>query len=141
MRRLLAVLFLSWGIGGDAASVGDDMETVRLNALRLFCWPAPDQLANVASSARSLALSLNASFYWSDINYDDPHDRADWRTITHLQRVQTIVEAYATPGSPAFEDPALAPFMHGALGVWLARHFVNDNVRSIAGQLGVVSVV
>jgi hypothetical protein len=109
----------------------DDMETVRLAALRLFAWPASSSLPALASQSRSLAASLNASGFWPDIDYNDPADRADWRTINHLSRVNLMVQALATPGSPVFEDAALGASAHRALATWttnwLSGRFHNEN--------------
>ena len=104
---------------------GDDLETVRLAALALFCWPADIQ--STVATALTLSTSLNATGYWSDIRYNDLHDRANWDTLNHLSRVTTMVQALATPGSSVFEQPALSSKAHLALGVWLEHRWTNDN--------------
>lgn len=102
---------------------GDDLETVRLAALRLFAWPAAAELPAVAREAAALAAALNASYQWPDLNYTDAQDRADWSAFNHLGRVVTLAQAYATPGSPSFEQAALAAPLHGALAVWISCRF------------------
>ena len=104
---------------------GDDMATVRDRARHAFGWTSADIGATVAS-AMGFAKALNATCYWPDIDYFST-DRANWLTEAHLDRVETMVQALTTPGSPAFEDAALSTAAHCALGVWLARHFTNSN--------------
>lgn len=109
------------------AARADDLETVRLRALTLFAYPSAAALPAVVAEARALQRLLNASFYFTDIDYDDPTDRADWKTFVHLGRVNTFVQALTAPGSAAFEDAALSAAAHGALAVWTARRFTNTN--------------
>jgi chondroitin AC lyase len=104
-----------------------DMDTVSLRILQGQLWPPSDSLPGVATQAKALASGLNATCYWPNINYNDPGDRANWLTFTHLTNVHTMVQALTTPGSPSFEDPSLSSATHCALDVWLDRHFQNDN--------------
>jgi chondroitin AC lyase len=104
-----------------------DMDTVSLRLLQNQQWPSSESLPGVVSQAKALAASLNASCYWPTINYNDPGDRADWLTFTHLTNVHLMTQALTTPGSPSFEDPTLSSATHCALDVWLDRHFTNEN--------------
>ena len=124
------------------AARADDIDKIRQASLALFCYPAASALPQVAAAAEGFARSLNASGFWPDVDYNDPHDRADWKTITHLSRALTMVQAIATPGSPAYENAALSTSAHLALDVWLVHRWVNDNwwykwigVPLISGQI------
>ena len=127
MPGLLAALLVVWGVAASVRAEQDDLEKVRLATLAEFCWPAASALPTVVAQARAWASTLNASGLWPDINYNDPGDRANWQTLTHLDRVQSMAAALATPGSTAFEQPALSSATHLALGAWLEHRFTNEN--------------
>ena len=99
-----------------AAARGDDFSTVRDRTRALFVASG----AATAAAARSHLAALNATCFWPDIDYFD-RGRAIWAPSAHITRVQTMVQALASWGSPLFDEPALAQGAHCALGVWLNR--------------------
>ena len=107
-------------------TAGDDMETVRLRVLSLLLWPPVSSLPATVSAAVAAADKLNSTCYWPDVDYHD-QTRANWLTYVHLERVFTITQAYATPGSTAFENATLGTALHCSLDVWLKRHWTNPN--------------
>jgi len=124
--RASRVLAAAAALVAAAAYADPDIDAVVARS-RAVLWPAPAALPAAAASARALAASLNATGFWPDINYDDPHDRADWDTVNHASRVVAMTQALTAPGSPAFEDAALSRATHLALDVWLAHNWQNDN--------------
>ena len=108
-----------------ATPAGDPFADMRNRARALMCWPSQGEVASIAASAQSLAAKLNSSCYWDDVDYEDPTDRADWSTLTHLDRTVTMLEALTVPDSPTFQDPALTKDAHCALAVWLNHGFTN----------------
>lgn len=122
LARVAALLVAA--AAAAVAAADPDIDTVVARS-RAVLWPT--DLAAAAATARALAASLNASGFWPDINYNDPHDRADWDTVNHVERVSALVQALTVPGSPVFEDAEITGKMHLALGVWLAFNFKNDN--------------
>lgn len=121
----LPTLLLFFLASGSLAS--DPFSLMRARAQEIMCWPPQSEVASTATAALSLAASLNGSCCWSDINYNDPTDRADWSTQSHLDRTLTMLEALTVPGSPVFEDKALTASAHCALAVWLDHGFTNTN--------------
>lgn len=107
---------------------GDDFSVVRERVLETSIWPAPSSLPALASTANATAHALNASCLWPDINYED-QTRANWQAIIHLNRVQAIVLAATTPGSPSFESAFLMERLHCSLDAWIFRFpvFTNPN--------------
>jgi hypothetical protein len=99
--------------------VDPDMDAVLERSRQLFGWPAASEIPATVAAAKGWAASLNATGYWSDINYNDPHDRADWLAYNHVGRVVTMVQALTVPGSPVFDDPALSAKTHLALDAWI----------------------
>jgi hypothetical protein len=106
-----------------------DMLTILDRSRALFEWPAQSALPDTVAAAKGYAAALNASCFWPDIDYNDPHDRANWLAFNHVGRVVTMVQAVTTPGSPAFEDTSLFQSAHCALDAWIFHEpeFVNDN--------------
>lgn len=132
-RVLLAAAALQLAARAASEHDHDDpFELLRTRARTLMCWPPADALTATAAAAAAVAATLNTSCFWPDVNYDDPSDRADWRTFTHLARVVTMVEAITAPGSPAFEDARLSSAAHCALDVWLAHGWTNTNWWCVA---------
>lgn len=125
MRGTAAAALLALAL----ASSDPDMDTVLERSRVLFGWPAPSGIAATVAAAKGWASSLNATGYWSDINYNDPQDRADWLAYQHVGRVVTMVQAVTVPGSPVFDDAALSASMHLALDAWIFHkpEFVNQN--------------
>jgi hypothetical protein len=123
MKLLVALA----SIYAAVAQLPPDFEVVRQRALQQFGWPPVDQVPAVAQQALEYQTLLNSTCYFKDVNYDDPHDRANWLTFNHLTRLTTMVQALTAPTSPVFQQPALSDSVHCALGVWLDRDFVNDN--------------
>jgi len=120
MARFLAATLLLL-----AAAADDPFEPLRTRARELMCWPS--QVDATVAAAKAAAAALNRTCFWPDVDYNDPLDRADWRTFLHLGRTVTLIQAITAPGSPAFEDPALSTAAHCALDVWLAHGWVNQN--------------
>ena len=104
-----------------------ELDTIALRVLEAQLWPPASELPSVAAQAAQLVATLNASCYWPSIDYNDPGDRADWRTFVHVTNVNLMAQALTTPGSPSFEQAALSTALHCALGVWLDRDFQNEN--------------
>lgn len=120
----------SEGYSSSSSSISSndpDMDTVIMRILESQQWATQASLPSIAAQSKTLASGLNATCYWPNIDYNDPSDRADWKTFVHLTNVHLMVQALTTPGSPVFEDAALSVSTHCALDVWLDRDFANDN--------------
>ena len=120
--------------GASAAAVAragiaadPDMATVAQRLLADREWVPAAALPVAAAQAQALAAQLNATCYWPNIDYYSSQDRANWPAAAHLSNVRLMAQALATPGSPVFDELALAASTHCALGVWLARKFSNQN--------------
>ena len=100
-----------------AAGQGDPYAVIRARARAQF-YPAASALPGLVSAANHSLALLNASCFFTDVNYTD-QTRANWGAIAHLYRVAALAQATTTPGSPAFEDAHLLSGMHCALQAWL----------------------
>lgn len=103
------------------------LDLVRQRLLAQYIYLPASELASAAVSARQFASSLLPNHTWVDINYDDPGDRAIWKTETHLTRTYTMVAAWADPGSPAHGEGALVSSARNSLAWWLEADPQNEN--------------
>lgn len=112
-----------------AGIVGDDTPLIRQRLLDLLCYP-PASSTNVSSfmsTAHWYADSLLPNGTWADIDYDDPTDRALWKTATHLSRTAFLATASAWPYGNLTHDGFMINRTRLALNAWLTNDWQNNN--------------
>ena len=107
-------------------SIEDDIADIRQRVLEMVIWPNQQNIPNVIQAAIGFNNTLNDSCYWKDVNYTDK-SLADWATLEHLTRVNTMIQALTVPGSRLNNNTEFAIRSHCALNVWLTRDWSNPN--------------
>lgn len=102
---------------GASLSAANDIGIV-LERLQNLTWPSVSGASSQAHAAGAVALALNASCYWPDINYHQ-QNRANWQAVNHLSRTLEIAQAVSCPWSPLFKNESVTTLMFCALDVWL----------------------
>lgn len=128
MLALCCILYATLFVSSLPTTYADDVDVIRARARALFQPPA-DDLPSVALQANKTLASLNSTCYFPDLNYYDSYDRANWDAINHLSRLNVMVQALTSPGSPSFDAPFLTTAVHCTLGAWIFHnpHFTNQN--------------
>lgn len=102
-----------------AARDGDPVGDARQRLLDLLCLPSPATNASaLAGGADALQRALRPNGTWADVDYNDPQDRALWRTYAHLERTATMIQAATWPRSPLYAQPSLFNASRRALLAW-----------------------
>src|SRR3712207_838180 len=71
-------------------------------------------LAALSASAKSALEGLQPDGRWADIDYA-VSPATGWPAQAHFQRLRTLAQAYATPGQPLHQAPALGKAVERAL--------------------------
>jgi hypothetical protein len=106
-----------------SGACSDDMATVRERLLSLLCLPLPGQIPGVIAQAGRYESHLLPNGTWPDIDYNDPGDRAVWKTAQHLDRVVSMAQAAAVGAGGG----TLANATRLALGWWSTADPQNSN--------------
>ena len=86
-------------------------------------------LNRAALDAKTIAdyqAALQADGRWPDVDYGN-QDRAGWKTMAHLSRIQAMAAAYALEGQGLHGNKALLDQIDLALDHWLAKRYQNPN--------------
>lgn len=89
-------------------------------------WKTAGGPAADDESAAAWMKSLAADGTWPDVNYAD-QTGGSWRTMEHLNRINTMCLVYTSPECKLRGDPALSKTIHAALGHWLKNDYRNPN--------------
>jgi hypothetical protein len=100
----LLFFFSPWYI--SAYRSNDDMSIVRQRVLDYMLLPTGQNLTVLAEKALNFTERLNSSCYWPDVDYYDKRF-AHWRTVSHLYRITTMLQALTVNGSSVQNDPRI----------------------------------
>ena len=121
----LLLLFISlWCV--VAYTPNDDISIIRERVLNLMLLPKEENIPATADSALNFTARLNRSCYWPDVDYHDTR-LSHWRTVTHLYRITTMVQALTVNGSSVQNDPRIRTAVHCAMNVWLVNDWQAPN--------------
>lgn len=112
------------------SAAADDVATIRERMLELYGWPkplTPETIANLSSSALSLASRLLPNGTWPDVNYNDSNDRTIWATSQHMNRVSLMAAALSVQQSPVYDNDALFNSTRLALLTAYQQDWQNSN--------------
>jgi len=132
--RTLVLLCFSFIYYGWALKPNDDFSLLRQQVLEVMLWPAPENITVTIQNALHWAETLNSSCYWPDVIYNDTR-LAEWRTLEHLYRISTMLQALTVNGSTVSNDSHLRTASLCALDVWLVNdwqslNWVNNEVHA-----------
>ena len=121
---LLFFVFSTWVASG--LIINDDISTVRQRVLDWMVLPSQENITFIAQNATVYHRTLNSSCYWEDVLYDDTR-LTHWRTIEHLYRITTMLQAVTVNGSKVQNDSEMLVSVHCALNVWLVNDWQAPN--------------
>jgi chondroitin AC lyase len=129
MTKCLDILFFlfffsPWYI--SAYRSDDDMSIVHQRVLDYMVLPTGQNLTALAEKALNFTERLNSSCYWPDVDYYDKRF-AHWRTVSHLYRITTMLQALTINGSSVQNDPRIRTAIHCAINVWLVNDWQAPN--------------
>lgn len=78
------------------------------------------------SDIHALITSLSDQGTWADIDYGNA-DRADWKTLTHLKRVQDMALSWSNPKSTWYHQNILWKGINKSFDYWLYHRLYNPN--------------
>jgi chondroitin AC lyase len=107
-------------------SLNDDISVIRQRVLQSMIWPANTTISAIIKQAILYARTLNNSYYWPDIDYND-QSVVVWKTEEHMFRITTMIQALTVPGSTVHNDTKLLSAIHCALNIWLINDWRNPN--------------
>jgi chondroitin AC lyase len=110
----------------EVTSNDDDISIIRQRVLDWTLLPAKENITATVKIALNYKQRLNSSCYWPDIVYNDTR-LAMWRTMDHLYRIATMLQALVVNGSRVQNDPQLRTAIHCALNVWLVNDWQSAN--------------
>ena len=70
--------------------------------------------------------SLSSNGSWSDVNYSSTVE-TNWSPLTHLQRMDSMAEAYASSGSSLYQNAALGADISNAYNYWITTNSMSSN--------------
>jgi chondroitin AC lyase len=109
-----------------APTPNDDIAIIRQRVLETSIWPSPENIQTTVWTAMGYSRRLNSSCYWIDMDYYD-QSMALWKTIGHMVRVTTMLQAVTVNGSSLKNDPNMTALARCALNVWLVNDWQNPN--------------
>ncbi len=122
VRRFRVLVLSAWMVVAVALRA-DDMQTVSANVAANIRASA----ANTANVLTNLG-RLNADGSFNDVDYAD-QTSTNWKTTTHLSRLQEMTRAYTDPASSLYHNESSLPIAKilSAYDYWVARDFQNPN--------------
>jgi chondroitin AC lyase len=79
-----------------------------------------------SSTVQGYMNSLSSNGSWSDITYSSTA-ATDWSPLTHLQRMDSMAEAYANSGSSLYHNATLATDLSNSFNYWTATNSMSSN--------------
>src|SRR5690606_34598811 len=70
--------------------------------------------------------SLSPTGQWPDIDYQGK-STSGWVVLEHIQRINTLARAYASPSHALYRKSELHQTIHQSLDHWLDRRYRNSN--------------
>ena len=104
----------------------DDVSIIRKRVLDLILLPSEENIPAIVQQALNFSETLNSSCYWPDVIYNDTR-LAYWRTLNHLGKISTMLQALTTKDSSVYNNPQLRTAVHCALGTWLVNDWQSPN--------------
>ena len=132
-RSVLVLLFFFYSVWCASAYIpNDDIATIHQRVLDFMLLPSKENISATVRIALNYTQTLNSTCYWPDIMYNDSR-LARWRTVLHLSRITTMLQALVVNGSSVQNDPRIRTAVHCALNVWLvndwkASNWINNEV-------------
>jgi chondroitin AC lyase len=128
MKKAILLLFLflfsTWIVSGSI--INDDISIVHQRVLDWMILPSKENITFIVQNATVYHRTLNSSCYWEDVMYNDTR-LTHWRTIEHLYRITTMLQAVTVNGSKVQNDPEILVSVHCALNVWLLNDWQAPN--------------
>lgn len=113
-------------VGAYRLNDDDDVSIIRQRVLDLMLLPSKENITATVQHALNFTETLNSSCYWPDVIYKDTR-LAHWRTLEHLARLTTMIQALTANSSSVYNDPQLRTAVHCALHVWLVNDWQAPN--------------
>jgi len=122
MKIYFSIIFLVFFFSPSSSSTinDDDMSIIHDRVLNYMLLPTHANLTVLADTALNFTERLNSSCYWPDVDYYDKRF-AHWRTISHLNRITTMLQAITLNGSSVQNDPRIRTAAHCAINIWLVH--------------------
>jgi len=116
---LAAAVFVS-AVPAARATVDEDIALIRTRILEPVIRPVD------TARTETLLTSMKTDGSWPDVDYADQNS-ANWRTVAHLSNLQLLARSLVVPGSPKYNDSAVASAAIKSLDYWLDKDFTNPN--------------
>ena len=128
MKIYFSIIFLVFFFSPSSSSTinDDDMSIIHDRVLNYMLLPTHVNLTVLADTALNFTERLNSSCYWPDVDYYDKRF-AHWRTISHLNRITTMLQAITLNGSSVQNDPRIRTAAHCAINIWLVHDWQAPN--------------
>jgi len=128
MKIYFSIIFLVFFFSPSSSSTinDDDMSIIHDRVLNYMLLPTHANLTVLADTALNFTERLNSSCYWPDVDYYDKRF-AHWRTISHLNRITTMLQAITLNGSSVQNDPRIRTAAHCAINIWLVHDWQAPN--------------
>ncbi|MVN91817.1 polysaccharide lyase family 8 super-sandwich domain-containing protein [Mucilaginibacter aquatilis] len=120
--QLLALIVLFCVIASK--STAQEADTILNRYGRYLLSTSNNKVAGLPNIIASWPKLVNGQ--WPDVDYAD-RERGQWKTLTHLRRVNDMVLAWANPASTLYRNGVLWANLSQALQNWTDHKYINPN--------------